>query len=85
MPRFDRFVASLAAEAAGGLGGFIDVIRCRLAASFLVHADETSDQVRTDKWWFHVVSNDLYTHLFASPTRASLPPTRRGRSPSSPA
>jgi len=46
------FVASLAKEAGGGLTSFIDVIRRRLTSSFLVHADETSDQVRTDKWWF---------------------------------
>jgi transposase len=72
------FVASLANEAAGGLSGFIDVIRRRLGASFLVHADETSDQVRTDKWWFHVVSNDLYTYLFASPTRAKSAPDEAG-------
>ncbi|MHB1519611.1 MAG: hypothetical protein ACYCYQ_15260 [Acidimicrobiales bacterium] len=34
----------LAREAAGGLISFIDVIRRRLTSSFLVHADETSDQ-----------------------------------------
>ena len=72
------FVASLAKEAAGGLTGFIDVIRRRLSSSFLVHADETSDQVRTDKWWFHVVSNELYTYLFASPTRAKSAPDEAG-------
>ncbi|MHB8318882.1 MAG: IS66 family transposase [Acidimicrobiales bacterium] len=72
------FVASLAKEAAGGLTSFIDVIRRRLTSSFLVHADETSDQVRTDKWWFHVVSNDLYTYLFASPTRAKSAPDEAG-------
>ena len=72
------FVASLANEAAGGLTGFIDVIRRRLTSSFLVHADETSDQVRTDKWWFHVVSNELYTYLFASPTRAKSAPDEAG-------
>ena len=72
------FVASLAKEAAGGLTSFIDVIRRRLTSSFLVHADETSDQVRTDKWWFHVVSNELYTYLFASPTRAKSAPDEAG-------
>lgn len=72
------FVASLAQEAAGGLDGFIDIIRRRLGSSFLVHADETSDQVRTEKWWFHVVSNDLYTYLFASSTRAKSAPDEAG-------
>jgi len=72
------FVATLAKEAAGGLTSFIDVIRRRLTSSFLVHADETSDQVRTDKWWFHVVSNELYTYLFASPTRGKDAPDEAG-------
>jgi hypothetical protein len=36
------------------------------------------DQVRTDKWWFHVVSNELYTYLFASPTRAKSAPDEAG-------
>jgi transposase len=34
--------------------------------------------VRTDKWWFHVVSNELYTYLFASPTRATSAPDEAG-------
>jgi transposase len=46
------FVASLANQAAGGLTGFVDEIRQRLRNAALVHVDETSDQVRTDKWWF---------------------------------
>ena len=53
------FVASLATEAAGGLTGFAEEIRKRLRRAALVHVDETSDQVRTDKWWFHVASNEL--------------------------
>jgi transposase len=72
------FVASLANEAAGGLTGFVEEIRRRLRASALVHVDETSDQVRTDKWWFHVASNELYTYLFASPTRGKDAPDEAG-------
>jgi transposase len=72
------FVASLAKEAAGGLTPFIELVRRRLRASPLVHVDETSDQVRTDKWWFHVVSNELYTFLFASPTRGKAAPDEAG-------
>jgi transposase len=72
------FVASLASEAAGGLSGFIEEIRRRLRHAALVHVDETSDQVRTDKWWFHVVSNELYTYLFASPTRGKAAPDEAG-------
>jgi transposase len=72
------FVASLANDAAGGLAGFVEEIRNRLRAATLVHVDETSDQVRTDKWWFHVVSNELYTYLFASPTRGKAAPDEAG-------
>ncbi|MGH8996783.1 MAG: IS66 family transposase [Acidimicrobiales bacterium] len=72
------FVASLAKEAAGGLDGFVAEIRRRLRRASLVHVDETSDQVRTDKWWFHVVSNELYTYLFASPTRGKAAPDDAG-------
>ena len=72
------FVASLAKEAAGGLVGFVVEIRDRLRAAALVHVDETSDQVRTDKWWFHVASNELYTYLFASPTRGKAAPDEAG-------
>jgi transposase len=72
------FVASLATEAAGGLVGFIDEIRRRLRSVAVVHADETSDQVRTETWWFHVASNELYTYLFASPTRGKSAPDEAG-------
>jgi transposase len=72
------FVASLAREAAGGLTGFVEEIRQRLRDAALVHVDETSDQVKTDKWWFHVVSNELYTYLFASPTRGKDAPDEAG-------
>jgi transposase len=72
------FVASLANEAAGGLDGFLAEIRRRLRHASLVHVDETSDQVRTDKWWFHVVSSELYTYLFASPTRGKAAPDQAG-------
>jgi transposase len=72
------FVASLATEAAGGLVGFMNEIRRRLASSAVVCADETSDQVRTETWWFHVASNELYTYLFASPSRGKSAPDEAG-------
>jgi transposase len=72
------FVASLAKEAAGGLNGFVEELRRRLRGADLVHVDETSDQVRTHKWWFHVVSNELFTYLFASPTRGKAAPDEAG-------
>jgi transposase len=72
------FVASLAKQAAGGLDGFIAEIRRRLRAEPFIHVDETSDQVRTDKWWFHVASSELYTYLFASSTRGKDAPDAAG-------
>jgi transposase len=70
--------ASLATEAAGGLTGFVEEIRRRSRHATLVYVDETSDQVKIDKWWFHVVSNELYTYLFASPTRGKDAPDEAG-------
>jgi transposase len=72
------FVASLATEAAKGLAGFLAEIRQRLISASVIHADETTDQVRTDTWWFHVASNERYTYLFASPTRGKSAPDEAG-------
>jgi len=72
------FVASLATEAAGGLDGFIDEVRRGLQGSDVVHADETTDQVKTKRWWLHVASNHLYTYLVASSTRAKSAPDEAG-------
>lgn len=74
------FVASLATEAAEALdaSGVIAEICRRLRGADLVHADETSDQVGTKTWWFHVVTNDLFTYLFASPTRGKDAPDQAG-------
>jgi transposase len=72
------FVAQLATEAAGGLGGFIEEIRRRLIEAAVIHVDETSDQVRTKKWWLHTVASELYTYLFASPTRGKAAPDEAG-------
>jgi transposase len=72
------FIASLVAEAAGGLNGFMDEVKRRLITSVVAHADETPAQVRTDIWWLHVVSNELFTYLFASPTRGKSAPDEVG-------
>jgi transposase len=74
------FVASLLPEAAGLLehSGFIEHIKALLRSADVIHADETSDQVRTDTWYFHVVATSLYTYLFASPTRAKSAPDEAG-------
>jgi transposase len=72
------FLASLPEQAACGLDGFIEDIRRRLKAEPHIHVDETSDQVRTDKWWFHVASTERYTYLFASSTRGKDAPDAAG-------
>jgi transposase len=72
------FVASLAGEAARGLSGFIDELKERLRRAKVIHVDETTDQVGTKKWWLHVASDELYTYLFASPTRARSAPDEAG-------
>ncbi|MGH9093280.1 MAG: IS66 family transposase, partial [Acidimicrobiales bacterium] len=72
------FVAGLAAEAADRLGPFLSDLEDVLATDAVVHADETSDQVRTTTWWLHVVASERYTHLFASPTRGKDAPDAAG-------
>ncbi|MGH8995334.1 MAG: IS66 family transposase [Acidimicrobiales bacterium] len=72
------FVAQLGVEAAGGLTGFITEIRRRLLRTGVICVDETSDQVRTKKWWFHTVTSERYTYLFASPTRGKAAPDEAG-------
>jgi transposase len=72
------FIASLVPEAADGLVGFLDNLKQRLRASALLHVDETFDQVGTDKMWFHVAANQLYTFLVASMTRGKSAPDEAG-------
>lgn len=72
------FVASLAKEAAARLEPFLAEVAERLVASPVVHVDETSDQVRTETWWFHVAATDLYTLLYASATRGKAAPDAAG-------
>jgi len=72
------FVASLASEAADGLVEFLDDLKARLISSSLIHVDETFDQVGTEKLWFHVATNELYTYLSASMTRGRAAPDKAG-------
>lgn len=72
------FVASLATEAAGRLGGFTDALKEHLRHAALVHVDETSDQVGTRTIWLHVVANEEATFLHASPTRGKAAPDAAG-------
>lgn len=72
------FIASLATEAADGLVEELDELKTRLHSSSLLHVDETFDQVETEKMWFHVAANDLYTFLVASMTRGKSAPDEAG-------
>ncbi|MGH9029860.1 MAG: IS66 family transposase [Acidimicrobiales bacterium] len=72
------FLASLAPEAAGGLTAFIEELKKRLFARPVVHVDETSDQVRTDTFWFHVVADAGFTYLFCDKTRGKAAPDAAG-------
>ncbi len=72
------FIASLVPEASDRLVGFLDTLKQRLRASSLLHVDETFDQVGTDKLWFHVATNELYTFLSASMTRGTSAPDEAG-------
>jgi len=72
------FIASLVPEASDGLVGFLDGLKERLRASALLQVDETFDQVGTDKLWFHVATNQLYTYLVASMTRGRSAPDEAG-------
>jgi transposase len=69
VPVSTGFLASLTAEAADGLGGFIDDLRDTLADAPVAGADETSVRVAGVKWWFHVCCTALLTFLGVHPNR----------------
>lgn len=74
------FVASLLPEAAGKLrrSGFLGALKALLIDAEVINVDETFDQVRTVRWYFHVAATELYTYLFASSTRARSAPDQAG-------
>ena len=78
VPVSTGFVASLARRAADALDPFLAELAQRLVDSPVVHVDETSDQVRTEKVWFHVCATELYTLLCASETRGKEAPDEAG-------
>jgi transposase len=57
------WLAGLAAEAAGGLDGFLTDLKGRLLASHLLHVDETGARICGARQWFHVCSTRLLTLL----------------------
>lgn len=77
-PLSTGFVASLATEAADGLDELLDELKARLVSSSLLHVDETFDQVGSEKAWFHVATNELYTYLVASMARGKSAPDDAG-------
>ena len=44
----------------------------------MINVGETTDQVRTKKWWLHVVADELHTYLLASHTHARSAPDEAG-------
>lgn len=57
------WLAGLPAEAADGLGGFIDEVRRQLAAGEVVHLDETGTRVSGARKWLHVACTEALTLL----------------------
>ncbi len=60
---------SVQAEAAGRLEEFVDVVKARLAASPVLHADETGTRVGLEKAWVHTLTSNLLTLLVVHPKR----------------
>jgi transposase len=69
VPVSTGFLASLTAEAADGLRGFMDDLGDALAGESGAGADETSVRVAGAKWWFHVCCTALFTFLGVHPNR----------------
>jgi transposase len=65
-------VAAMVARSAGGLGGFLDAIRTRLAASEVVGFDETGFRVAGRQHWVHCARTDKYTLVICHPRRGRL-------------
>ena len=72
------FLDQLYTEGAAGLEGFMATVLHLLVNSEVVHVDGTFDFVRTQKTWFHVCANELYTLLHADVTRGKDGTERTG-------
>jgi transposase len=59
-------------EAYDLLGVFEEKVKSKLAASALMHADETSINIGGDRHWLHCASNDLWTCFFPHERRGAV-------------
>lgn len=75
------FLDQVFTEAAAQLGDFMAAVLDALLDADVVHVDETFDFVGTDKIWFHVACNELYTLLHADVTRGKDGTERTGLFP----
>ena len=62
-------LAGLAAEAAGGLGGFVERVREQLAQAPVAHFDETGARVAGRLHWVHSASTPLLSWFVVHPKR----------------
>jgi transposase len=65
-------LAAVVAEGAAGLGGFIEVVRERLAAAPVAHFDETGARVAGRLHWVHSASTSLLTLLTVHAKRGKV-------------
>ena len=65
-------LAAVVAEGADGLGGFIEVVRERLAAGPVTHFDETGARVAGRLHWAHSASTSLLTLLTVHAKRGKV-------------
>ena len=62
-------LAGLAAEGAGGLGGFVERVRAQLAGAEVAHFDETGARVAGRLHWVHSASTPLLSWFTVHPKR----------------
>ncbi|MGH3787828.1 MAG: IS66 family transposase, partial [Pseudonocardiaceae bacterium] len=60
-PVSEGTVAAMTARAAGGLGGFTELVRYRIADAQVAHFDETGLRVEGKLHWVHSASTDKYS------------------------
>jgi transposase len=68
-PLSEGTVAEVTARAAGGLGGFLDDVREKLAAAAVAGFDETGFRVEGKLHWVHCARTEKYTLVCCHPRR----------------